>query len=97
MPHRSVNLSNASRSTRDSATMSVMNRHANSSISRVSGLVTPTTNSRINNTGVLPSVQTQSASTSVTLTSQKTNNIAILETFVEYRNLKRDLERAEKK
>jgi hypothetical protein len=52
------------------------------------------TNSRIND--ALPQSQTPSSIRSLSGVPTTSNNIAILETFVEYRNLKRDYERASK-
>ena len=62
---------------------------------RISADTPSSANSRITASNP-PSVHTQSSVCSVVLplASQKSNNIAVLETFVEYRNLKRELERA---
>ena len=74
-------------------------RHAiGASAVRMSADTPPSINSRIDGSNPL-SVQTQSSVCSVVVpsASQKSNNIAVLETFDEYRNLKRELERSENK
>jgi hypothetical protein len=70
----------------------LINDHSNGSDSHIKNINTPT-NSRIND--ALQQSQTSSIR-SLSSVPTASNNIAILETFVEYRNLKRDYERVSK-
>jgi hypothetical protein len=54
------------------------------------------TSTNFNGIDALPQSQTSSSIRSLSRVPAASNNIAILETFVEYRNLKRDYERASK-
>jgi hypothetical protein len=54
------------------------------------------TSTNFNGINALPQSQTSSSTRSLSRLPAASNNIAILETFVEYRNLKRDYERVSK-
>ena len=98
VPRDSFDSPPTTRITRDPMIAPFVRRPVNPPTARISVDLTPGTNSRIAASNP-PSAQTQSSScpTALPLASQKSNNMAVLETFIEYRNLKRELERAENK